>query len=122
MSLDDFEFHPEAGAEILADIDWFEEREFGLGERFAAAVRASIEDAVESPEGWSVTEASSGGQLVAQGPLQTDLPAPCGSLSNTYSVMPLGPTSAPSATRAGALPLAMAAQPESRARVRVAVA
>ncbi len=53
MSLDDFEFHPEARAEFLADIDWFEEREFGLGERFAAAVRASIEDAVESPEGWS---------------------------------------------------------------------
>lgn len=53
MTLDDFEFHPEARAEFLADIDWFEEREFGLGERFAAAVRASIEDAVESPEGWS---------------------------------------------------------------------
>lgn len=55
MSLDDnFDFHPEARAEFFADIDWFEEREFGLGERFDGAVRASIKDAVESPESWPV--------------------------------------------------------------------
>src|SRR3990167_3012274 len=38
----------------------------------------------------------SGGQLVAQGPLHTDLPLPAASRSNVYSVMPPAPTSTPS--------------------------
>src|SRR5512140_3213651 len=48
-----------------------------------------------------MSEAIKGGQLVAQGPLQTDLPLPAASRSNVYRVMPLGPTRAPSAVLAG---------------------
>lgn len=49
-----FDFHPEAQAELFADVDWFDEREFGLGERFGFAVRAAIDLAVDSPESWAV--------------------------------------------------------------------
>jgi hypothetical protein len=45
----------------------------------------------------------SGGQLVAQGPLQTDFALPALSLSKVYSVMPLGPTSTPLTGSAGGL-------------------
>ena len=45
-----FEFHPEARAELFADVDWYGEREFELGERFEVAVRAAVDAAVESPE------------------------------------------------------------------------
>lgn len=50
----DFRFHPEAGAEFEADIDWYDDREFGLGGRFADAVRAAVDAAVEDPDAWAV--------------------------------------------------------------------
>lgn len=49
-----FDFHPEARAEFLADVDWYDEREMGVGERFEAAVRAAVGAAVDSPESWAV--------------------------------------------------------------------
>lgn len=49
-----FDFHPEARAEFLADVDWYDEREAGVGERFEVAVRAAIEAAVDSPDSWEV--------------------------------------------------------------------
>jgi toxin ParE1/3/4 len=49
-----FDFHPEARAELFADVDWYDEREAGVGERFEAAVRAAIDAAVESPESCAV--------------------------------------------------------------------
>jgi toxin ParE1/3/4 len=49
-----FEFHPEARAELFADVDWYDEREFGLGERFETAVRTAIDAAAASPESWAV--------------------------------------------------------------------
>jgi toxin ParE1/3/4 len=49
-----FDFHPEARAELFADVDWYDEREAGAGERFEAAVRAAIDAAVESPESCAV--------------------------------------------------------------------
>lgn len=48
-----FDFHPEARAEFVADIDWYDEREFGVGARFEVAVRGAIDAAVDSPESWS---------------------------------------------------------------------
>lgn len=48
----DFGFHPEAQAEFVADVEWFEGREIGLGERCDGAVRSAIKDAVLSPEAW----------------------------------------------------------------------
>ncbi len=47
-----FDFHPEAQAELNADVDWYDARETGLGARFAEAVRAAIDAAVEDPAAW----------------------------------------------------------------------
>ena len=49
-----FDFHPEARAEFVADVAWYDERGVGLGERFENAVRSAIDAAVDSPESWSV--------------------------------------------------------------------
>jgi hypothetical protein len=38
-----FDFHPEAQAEFAADVDWYDDREAGVGGRFAEAVRVSID-------------------------------------------------------------------------------
>ena len=46
-------FHPEAEAELNAAIDWYEERQPGLGLDLAAEVLASIERALQLPEAWS---------------------------------------------------------------------
>jgi len=44
-----FDFHPEARLELLADGEWYDERELGLGERFETSVRAAIDGARDSP-------------------------------------------------------------------------
>jgi toxin ParE1/3/4 len=49
-----FDLHPEAQAELLADVDWYDEREPGVGGRFADAVRAAIESAVDDPAAWAI--------------------------------------------------------------------
>jgi toxin ParE1/3/4 len=49
-----FVFHPEARTEFVVDVDWYDEREVGLSERFEIAVRAAIDAAVDSPESWAV--------------------------------------------------------------------
>ncbi|MGI8521886.1 MAG: type II toxin-antitoxin system RelE/ParE family toxin [Nocardioidaceae bacterium] len=49
-----FDFHPEARAEFVADVDWYDEREDGVGARFEVAVREAIDAAVDSPESWAV--------------------------------------------------------------------
>ena len=49
-----FDFHPEAQAELFAEVDWYDEREAGVGERFEVAVLAAIDAAVDSPESWAV--------------------------------------------------------------------
>lgn len=47
-----FRFHPEAEAEFLAAIDWYEARSSGLGEDFAAEIHAAIRRAVVLPLAW----------------------------------------------------------------------
>lgn len=49
-----FGFHPEARAELVAGVDWYDDREVGVGERFEIAVRAAIDAAVDTPESWAV--------------------------------------------------------------------
>jgi len=46
-------FHPEAEAELNAAIDWYEERQPGLGLDLAAEVQAAVERAMQLPEAWS---------------------------------------------------------------------
>ncbi len=48
-----FDFHPEAQAEFAADVDWYDAREAGVGGRFAEAVRAAIDAAVDDPAAWA---------------------------------------------------------------------
>lgn len=36
-----FDYHAEAQAEFVSDVDWYDAREAGLGGRFADAVRAA---------------------------------------------------------------------------------
>jgi len=48
-----FDFHPEARAEFVADVDWYDEREVGVGARFEVAVREAIDAAVDSPDSWA---------------------------------------------------------------------
>ncbi|MDF1603646.1 hypothetical protein [Nocardioides sp. YIM 152315] len=50
----DLDFHPEARAELIADVDWYDGREPGVGERFVDAVRSTIEPAVDDPKAWAV--------------------------------------------------------------------
>lgn len=47
-----FLFHPEAEAEFLAAVDWYEERSAGLGADFAAEIYATIQRAVAMPLAW----------------------------------------------------------------------
>lgn len=48
-----FDFHPEARAELVADADWYDERDVGVGGLFAEAVRGAINAAVDDPAAWA---------------------------------------------------------------------
>ncbi|MDQ2796402.1 MAG: type II toxin-antitoxin system RelE/ParE family toxin [Actinomycetota bacterium] len=48
-----FDFHPEARAEFFAGVDWYDEREVGVGALLESGVREAIDAAVESPESWA---------------------------------------------------------------------
>ena len=37
-----FGFHPAARAEFVADADWYDERDAGVGARFVAAIREAL--------------------------------------------------------------------------------
>ncbi len=50
-------FHPEASAEYLAAVDYYEQRKPGLGARFTLEVEAAIERILESPTRWPIFEA-----------------------------------------------------------------
>ncbi|TYL55938.1 type II toxin-antitoxin system RelE/ParE family toxin [Nocardioides sp. BGMRC 2183] len=47
-------YHPEALAELRADVAWYEDRGDGLGDRFEAAVDEVIDIIVEWPESGTV--------------------------------------------------------------------
>jgi toxin ParE1/3/4 len=51
-----FAFHPEAEAEFLASIDYYEEREIGLGYDFSVEVFAAIQNVAIHPGAWPVME------------------------------------------------------------------
>lgn len=48
-----FDFHPDAQAEFAAEVAWYDDREVGVGGRFAESVRAAVDAAVEDPEAWA---------------------------------------------------------------------
>lgn len=48
-----FGFHPAARAEFIADVDWYDEREAGVGTRLEDAVHDAIEAACDDPDAWA---------------------------------------------------------------------
>jgi hypothetical protein len=48
-----FDFHPEARAEFVADVDWYDERSAGVGGRLEDAIREAVEAACDDPEAWA---------------------------------------------------------------------
>jgi len=46
-------FHPEAAEEFEAAVDWYEERESGLGLDFAVEIHATIHRASAMPDAWT---------------------------------------------------------------------
>jgi plasmid stabilization system protein ParE len=51
-----YTFHPEAEAEFLDAIDYYEEYEPGLGYDFAIEVHASIKSILSFPRAWTLLE------------------------------------------------------------------
>jgi len=51
-----YSFHPEAEEELLAAIDYYEQREEHLGLDFAVEVYAAIGRAAEHPKAWPILE------------------------------------------------------------------
>ena len=51
-----YAFHPEARAEFLAAIDYYEECETGLGVDFIIEVRSTIENILSFPNAWPILE------------------------------------------------------------------
>ena len=51
-----FSFHPEAESEFLEAIEYYEERELGLGYDFSIEVFATIQNIFTHPSVWSVIE------------------------------------------------------------------
>lgn len=49
-------FHPEAEAEFLNAIDYYENRATGLGYDFATEVRSAIETIISFPNAWPLLE------------------------------------------------------------------
>ena len=50
------EFHPEAAEEFEAAVDWYEERETGLGLDVAAEIHAALQRAAAMPEASSAVD------------------------------------------------------------------
>lgn len=50
----DVRYHPEALAELRADVGWYEDRGTGLGDRFEAAVDEVIDTVLEWPESGAI--------------------------------------------------------------------
>ena len=50
--IDGFEFHPEAQAEFVSDVKWYDERDSDLGVRFENAVQRAIIAAMDTPSAW----------------------------------------------------------------------
>lgn len=46
------ELHAAADAELWAAIDWYEQQEPGLGERFELAVYRALDSIAKNPEAW----------------------------------------------------------------------
>lgn len=51
-----FSFHPDAEEELFSAIEYYEEREPGLGQQFSIEVTTAIANAADFPTAWPVIE------------------------------------------------------------------
>ncbi len=51
-----YSFHPEAESEFFKDIEYYKEREEGLGQDFAVEVYSAIERILFYPKAWPIIE------------------------------------------------------------------
>lgn len=51
-----YEFHPQARAEYLEAVAYYEERQAGLGARFASEIEDVVQRIVEAPQRWRIIE------------------------------------------------------------------
>jgi len=68
------DFHSEAQAEFAADVDWYDDREVGLGGVLAESVRAAVDAAVVAGCAWQESR-----RLPSRSTLSITLPTRCGS-------------------------------------------
>jgi len=61
-------FHPEAEAEFIAAIDYYEEKQSGLGYDFAREVYTGIKSILEHPQTWPVLEGEIRRRLIGRFP------------------------------------------------------
>jgi plasmid stabilization system protein ParE len=47
-------WHPEAESEFDADIDWYDDRQTGLGDRFETEVLGAVDESAGTPQAWPV--------------------------------------------------------------------
>jgi len=67
-------FEPEAQEEFLAAIDWYEEREPGLGGRFLTAVEGALQKIQQAPETYPVVPGTSRASSTARRRRLEDFP------------------------------------------------
>jgi plasmid stabilization system protein ParE len=51
-----FSFHPEAEKELILAIDFYEEKEKGLGRDFALEIYSTVERILTYPDAWPIVE------------------------------------------------------------------
>lgn len=61
-------FHPEAEAEFIAAIDYYEEKQSGLGYDFAREVYRGIQSIIEHPQTWPVLDGEIHRRLIGRFP------------------------------------------------------
>ena len=61
-------FHPEAEAEFIAAIDYYEEKQSGLGYDFAREVYTGIKSIIEHPQTWPVLDGEIRRRLIGRFP------------------------------------------------------
>ena len=61
-------FHPEAEAEFIAAIDYYEEKQSGLGYDFAREVYAGVKSIIEHPQTWPILDGEIRRRLIGRFP------------------------------------------------------
>ena len=61
-------FHPEAEAEFIAAIDYYEEKQSGLGYDFAREIYTGIQSIIEYPQTWPILEGEIRRRLIGRFP------------------------------------------------------